>query len=399
MRSSILAVVLVQLLGIYESSRSTTSLEYEKFRLVHRKDAEQGSVSFAERQALFEARSAEVAAHNAQDKSWTMIVNKFADFTDGERRAMLGYKRVGGRWSRSPGEASLLQTDSSEIGEIDISSLAKTVDWTTKMNFSNFVHNQGACGSCWAHAAVGALEAHAELSTGLQTKLATQEIIDCTANPRHCGGTGGCHGATAELAFEQARQRGIAQLDSYTGVSGKCPQSAPSALKVKSFVRLPENKESYLLHALANSGPVVMSVDAENLFMYNSGVFSGCQPDTVVNHAVLGVGYGKDKKSQKDYWLIKNSWGEGWGEKGYLRVQRFNDDNAYCGTDTKPQEGVYCDEHPASIRVCGMCGATSDSVYPVIPPKTALRQQRQDMLAKVTKVRAFDELKKVFRVF
>lgn len=251
-----------------------------------------------------------------------------------------------------------------------------------KMNFSNFVHNQGACGSCWAHAAVGALEAHAELATGLATQLSTQEIIDCTANPKECGGTGGCHGATAELSFEEARNRGIALLSNYhSSPTGKCSESAPSAFKINSFVRLPENKESYLLYAMANKGPVVMSVDAQKLFMYDRGVFAGCNPDTIVNHAVLGVGYGTDEASGKDYWLIKNSWGDGWGESGYFRIERFTDDRAYCGIDNKPQEGVYCKDHPDSIEVCGLCGIASDSVYPVILPKTSLRHAKAHAFA------------------
>jgi cathepsin L len=374
------AVTVLHLSGICEAGRSTvasSSATYVAFRQYHRgMEADAESVElFAEREALFHASVAEVAAHNAQKKSWTMKVNQFADFTPREMRAMMGYKRVGGRWAEAAGEgSSFLQTSGFGHQDVDVSSLSKVVDWRGKLNFSNFVHNQGACGSCWAHAAVGALQAHAELATGLQQELSTQEVIDCSPNPRHCGGTGGCHGATAEIAYELARNRGISLSKDYKGEGGKCPEAGQSALTVKGFVRLAENKASHLMQALDKQGPVVMSVDAENMFLYNDGVFSGCKQDAIVNHAVLGVGYGTDEKSGKDYWLIKNSWGGSWGEKGYFRMQRFTDDDAYCGTDNKPKDGVYCDDAPASIRVCGMCGSTSDSAYPVVASKTSLRQ-------------------------
>lgn len=352
-----------------KASSQKTENAYNEFRNIHRKGGDTGdTVGYAERHTIFQAWTAEVHAHNAQNLSWTKAVNRFADFTPAEKRAMMGYKRVGGRWAQSSGGPSFLQVGHSDVHSIDVSSLAKTVDWTSKMRHSNFVHNQGDCGSCWAHAAVSALEAHAELATGKGYELATQEIISCTENPRHCGGTGGCHGATAELAFEHARKHGISQKHSYTG---GCSKAAPGALKVESFVRLPENKASHLLSALANHGPVALSIDAANFFSYNDGVFAGCKQDTIVNHAVLGVGYGSDAKSGKDYWMIKNSWGANWGERGYIRVERFNEDDAYCGTDVKPQDGVFCEDAPATVKVCGMCGVTSDSSYPVISPRAA----------------------------
>jgi len=364
------------LCGLLRANRDAVlvDVDYEEFRSIHRSGEAQGD-DYSKRMSLFQARKAEVDAHNARkDVSWTTAVNQFSDYHQHEMDAMLGYKRTGGRWAEAAQASSFLQT--APMALIDVKSLAKAKDWRTIMNFSNFVHNQGGCGSCWAHAAIAALEAHAELATGLATKLSTQEVIDCTANPRKCGGTGGCHGATSEMAFEYARQYGLPQLDAYKEGGCAASSSSPAArvLQINSFVRLPENKASYLLHALATKGPVVLSVDASSLFSYKKGVFHGCQPDTVVNHAVLGVGYGYDQASKKDYWTIKNSWGGSWGEDGYLRVQRHAQDTDYCGTDNKPQDGVYCEKHPDTIQVCGMCGVTSDSAYPVITTKKALRQ-------------------------
>lgn len=361
-------------LVVHSGSVRSALSAYDEFRLIHRSsENSQDNVGYAARWALFKERKAEVRAHNAGKHSWKKALNRFSDFTHNEMQSMMGYKRVGGRWaSESSGTSSFLQTDNDEDDIVDVSSLARTVDWTSKMNVSNFVHDQGACGSCWAHAAVAALEAHAELTHGSTSLLAVQEIIDCTANPQHCGGTGGCHGATVELAFEHVQKYGILPQNAY---KKGCPtEFQPNALNIQGFVRLPENKASHLLRAL-NQGVVGVSVDASNLHSYGSGVFSGCQPDTIVNHAVLGVGYGVDSRSGKKYWHIKNSWSDTWGENGYFRIERHDDDDAYCGIDTKPEAGVYCEKHPASVPVCGMCGITSDSAYPVmLPHRTNLRQ-------------------------
>merc|ERR1719162_1364588 len=170
--------------------------------------------------------------------------------------------------------------------------------------------------------------------------------------------------------MEHARKHGIILQEKFSKGTYRREQSG---LKIHSFVRLPENKPLLLMEALATKGPVVMSIDANKLHLFHGGVFDACQPDTVVNHAILGTGYGTDPETGKDYWRIKNSWGTSWGEDGYFRVQKAKvgangeiEDTYSCGIDNKPQEGVFCDKHPDSIPVCGMCGILSDSVYPVI---------------------------------
>jgi cathepsin L len=318
-----------------------------------------------------------VAAHNAQKKGWTKTINHFSDYTQDELKATLGYKPPhASRWS-----SSFLQVSPAnvEVEKISVDSLAKTVDWTAKTNLSSYVHDQGKCGSCWAHAAIGALEAHLELASGFKHRLSAQEIVDCTQNPRSCGGTGGCHGATSQLAYDQIQRHGVRFEHEYT-TGAKCPQessTSPNAIKIQGFETLKPLSASHLLWALAEKGPVALSIDGGGLHDYKQGVFHGCEPDTVINHAVLGMGYGHDAKEGMDYWLVKNSWGDQWGEHGLFRVQRFNDDNAYCGTDHEPAKGVVCKDeqgkYPETVPVCGMCGITSDSAYPILSRKAALR--------------------------
>ncbi len=66
------------------------------------------------------------------------------------------------------------------------------------------------------------------------------------------------------------------------------------------------------------------------LFFFEAGVYTDKDCSSInLNHGVLAVGYGVDHASGQDYYLIKNSWGEGWGEGGYVKMSRFNDNN--CG--------------------------------------------------------------------
>ena len=65
-----------------------------------------------------------------------------------------------------------------------------------------------------------------------------------------------------------------------------------------------------------------------------------------------------------DY-LIRNSWGPTWGEKGYIRIERFGaKKDEPCQEDTKPDDGTACANGPKEIPVCGLCGLLSDSSYP-----------------------------------
>jgi cathepsin L len=237
------------------------------------------------------------------------------------------------------------------------------------------LRDQGACGSCWALAAVAALESHLRIKYGSSDRLSPQMLVSCMPNLQACGGTGGCQGATGELAFQYIKENGI-PLDmnwpytSFTGIDGKCNwmlQKLKHA-QVGGYVTLPENKYKPLMNALYNEGPVVLSVDASTWRNYETGVFAGCSKDATINHAVLAEGYGeelmeKTKKTHK-YFLIRNSWGSDFGENGYIRLERIENEASYSGTDYHPEEGTACKDGPKTVFVAGMCGMYYDSVYP-----------------------------------
>jgi len=339
---------------------------------------------FQERFALFQMRTAEVERHNGQpNRRWTMGLNHLSDRTDAERKQLLGYK---GTNAKSPIAAS----SSPERSFSSKAKLPESKSWTSYSN-QQYIRDQGQCGSCWAVAASTVLGAHSEL-WATNRSFSTQEIVDCVPNPNKCGGTGGCDGATVELAMQYTMLKGLrepAEYGNYKATDGTCDQvisdsSSPSLKDLTVFdtntqvvlaqdaapsklfgmfgwEKLATNKYMPLMEALYNKGPVAVSIAANNIFEYNSGVFDGCT-DFVVNHAVTLVGYGNDGSDK--YYHIQNSWGSSWGEGGRFRVLRSDNEDTHCGMDDKPQEGVACDGETEPVRVCGTCGLLYDSVIP-----------------------------------
>ena len=155
-------------------------------------------------------------------------------------------------------------------------------------------------------------------------------------NPNKCGGTGGCEGAIAELGFNFTKSHGLA-LESkfpYTARDTLCLKYKPAA-HCQGYVKNKQNSADALETALANVGPVAVTVSA-NWATYGGGIFSGgCSNDPptscTLDHAVV-AGY------TQDYWLIRNSWGAGWGEQGYIRLTRKHDTTKY--TDSNPTGGM-----------------------------------------------------------
>jgi len=317
------------------------------------------SAEYEMHKALFESRVAEVIAHNNVDGvSWKKGINKFSDVTVEEFRRSLGH-------SSSMSQTMRASMPAAPLHQAPAGGLPDSVDWRTKKIITP-VKDQGGCGSCWAFAAVETIEAMLTQSTGKTVLLSSQNMVSCTPNPQHCGGTGGCAGATSELGYQYVVDKGIASEKDYPyrAVTGKCDETKPKSAHIQGFVKLIENNYTDLITAVATVGPIAVSVDAEPWMSYSSGVFTGCGFSRIdINHAVQLVGYGT--ASGKDYWIVRNSWGGFWGESGYIRIFKHSDgDKKWCGPDPSPQDGTGCDGGPPEVTVCGSCGIWYDSSYP-----------------------------------
>jgi hypothetical protein len=113
-------------------------------------------------------------------------------------------------------------------------------------------------------------------------------------------------------------------------------QKNAHVVTIDDYEDVPENDEEALKKAVANQ-PVSIAIEAggRDFQLYSGGVFTGdCGTD--LDHGVLAVGYGNE--NGLDYWIVKNSWGDFWGERGYLRMQRNIGANDFglCGINIEP---------------------------------------------------------------
>lgn len=352
--------------------RGAATSGFDQYIAKHGRTYNKGSNEYRMRFDLFEANTREIEAHNSvPGKSWRMGVNQWTDRTSEERKQSLGRKST-----RLPGASSGPQAQLIEAG------IARTFpdkkDWM-HLEAANVSKDQGSCGSCWAFSTVNMLQAWHEIKLpGVDVgEFSVQELVNCVENEQHCGGAGGCDGATVELAMGYVTRRGISLASEveYTATTMPCQQgnvllqggkAGPAMVgsmpaSTLSFKRLEPNLVGQVLAHVQDS-PVAVSVAAITWFSYQGGIFDNCAKDVIVDHAVLLYGYGHDEAGNK-YWIIKNSWGPSYGENGFIRIKRQDDEDSYCGEDVDNYQGTGCpDKDPKKVTVCGTCGFLYDSV-------------------------------------
>mmetsp|Transcript_46571 Transcript_46571/g.97858 ORF Transcript_46571/g.97858 Transcript_46571/m.97858 type:complete len:427 (+) Transcript_46571:179-1459(+) len=361
---------------------------------------------YTRRSKLFAANLETILSHNEGKMNedgdlikggYVMGVNTFTDFDTDE--LYFGYnKAMHPEWSSQlNGGASKTER---RLGKIDtksyskppdfhmdeVSQLPESIDWEAEGKINPTVPNQGGCGSCWTFAATGAVEAQYAINTGEDPPTLSEEImLSCTPNPDQCGGQGGCSGATVELAYnyiaDQTAKKtgGMFTLDD---VPYEPKQGAPTGddcvglttdktatVGIDGWTSLKTNDYKAVMNAVVKVGPLAVAVAASKWALYEKGVID--QNESTVNHAVLLVGYGVDEDSGEKFFKIRNSWGPGFGENGYIRIKRTDDDGNECQTDEDPLVGLACalddngnklDVKP--VKVCGTDGVLFDAVYP-----------------------------------
>ncbi len=203
----------------------------------------------------------------------------------------------------------------------DCSAGAASFDWR-KFNGVTPVRDQGACGSCWAFGTISAFEAGWRITNGEAIDTSEQDVLDCSR-------AGSCSGGW--WAFDYLIDDGVATEASYPyrAKQGRCSDSAARPFRAATWGYVDVGDVSDRAHvgklkeALCRYGPLAVTVLATDAFQaYTGDVFNECASGEI-NHAVTLIGWDDNKQA----WLIKNSWGTGWGdscgygsERGYMWI-------------------------------------------------------------------------------
>ena len=223
--------------------------------------------------------------------------------------------------------------------EKDLLGVPESVNWVEKGAVTP-VKNQGQCGSCWSFSTTGALEGAYFIKNGKLLSFSEQELVDCD-NFKNGGKDHGCNGGLMDNAFKWIeKNHGLCLEEDYQYVSGEtktagtCDKSCSpvEGSVIIDYYDVPASSDSDMMYALSKQPvSVAIQADQKDFQLYKSGVFTG-ECGTKLDHGVLLVGYGSEENG--DYYLLKNSWGETWGDKGYIKIGRgseFNSGNGQCG--------------------------------------------------------------------
>ncbi|CAB3230376.1 unnamed protein product [Arctia plantaginis] len=201
--------------------------------------------------------------------------------------------------------------------DIPNTNVPDSFDWREK-NAVAKVDNQGECGCCWAFSAAGVLEGQYAIRHKGPVSLSKQQMIDCDLLSEGC--CGGTPGNAIKSVIEQG---GILRERDYPFIGRKlnCTIEKPIVAAVKSCTLWRIESQEKIKRLLYTYGPISIAIRGEGIIHYDHGIIPKCNNNTfALNHAVLLVGYGAENGQQ--YWTVKNSWGNFWGNSGYFRLPR-----------------------------------------------------------------------------
>ena len=262
------------------------------------------------RMAIFAKNVRYVELHNAITENdgadrHVVAINHMADWTEFEYKKLRGYR------TRPNQQRNV------EAVEQNVADIPAAIDWREKGAVTP-PKNQGQCGSCWSFSTTGSMEGRYQIAGNALTSFSEQQFVDCSAS----FGNAGCNGGLMDDAFKYAEANKIETEANYpyAGKVNSCVAKG-GVTKVTGFADVKKNDPIALKTAIA-AGPVSVAIDAAGIGfqLYFGGImkhFCG----TSLDHGVLTVGYGSSS-SGEDYWILKNSWGGSWGEKGFFRIFR-----------------------------------------------------------------------------
>ncbi|KAG5485810.1 hypothetical protein LSCM1_07223 [Leishmania martiniquensis] len=254
--------------------------------------------------------------HQARNPHATFGITKFFDLSEEEFSAR--YLNGAAYFTKAKQFAS----QHYRKAPVDLSTMPAEKDWR-KVGAVTPVKDQGACGSCWAFSAIGNIESQWHLAGNTLVSLSEQQLVSCDDMDS------GCNGGLMLQAFEWLQKKangGVYTEDSYPYSSGNgevpdCSESGDLVVGavINGYLTIGSDEEA-MASWLSRNGPISVAIDATSFMSYKKGVLTECVGQRL-NHGVLLVGY--SMIGQVPYWVIKNSWGQNWGEGGYVRVKMW----------------------------------------------------------------------------
>lgn len=270
-----------------------------------------------QRKANFFAAHDFIEEHNQKsNKTYKLEHNKFSLMNDNEKKAYLGDSSRPHHRNHSRSLTVMIDR-----------ALPTSVDWRNDKCMQP-IKNQASCGSCWSFAAVAQVEFGHCVKVGSALALSEQQLVDCAVNNYGCNG-----GSKYDALQYIAKTGGISKATAYpytsgrTKTAGTCKYSAANKGAVVSTsapaAYITACDINGIMTVLAGKGLVSVSINVVNSFYnYKSGVYAepNCNTNVRGRHAIVIVGYGT--LSGVNYWIIRNSWGTGWGVSGYILFKR-----------------------------------------------------------------------------
>lgn len=228
------------------------------------------------------------------------------------------------------------------------------IDGKSYLTHSLNQHLPHYCGSCWAHGSLSALADRIKIARDAQgddINLSIQYLLNCGGKV-----AGSCHGGSATGVYEFVKRKGFVPYDScmpyiacskestegfcehvdttcsaintcrtcssFTSMGGKCTEIDifPNAT-ISEYGTYHGNVHAIKAEIFAR-GPVAAGINAVPILDYKGGVVSDHKLfHKIVDHIVSIVGWGTDEETGTQHWIIRNSWGQYWGEFGFVRVE------------------------------------------------------------------------------
>merc|ERR1711936_676413 len=264
----------------------------------------------------------------AGNQTWFDEINEFSVLTDEELEANHTGVLVDKRFAKGMYNVPLPYDAESErfydAVRYSRSSVPASYNSVTLGNVSP-VKSQGSCGSCVAFATMALVETCFKKAVGTFGDYSEQHFVDCAFDGDLVNG---CNGAAphgyAKWLKEKKPKLAHETTYPYKATKQTCSTSYKQfyqGVDISGAYWTESGDEETLKKLVATHGAVVTGVAAAGPFsQYKGGIFAGCSSNAQQDHAVAVVGYGTE--GGVDYWLVKNSWGTSWGEKGYIRVKR-----------------------------------------------------------------------------